>query len=125
MLAYFLGRSIKHIKTSSVSLKITQGDLPPWTKCSTFKGLQRVVADCLRFLKNANNKNKNSRLHGPLSRDEINSAHSTIIRKIQSDRLPEELNALTKKQDLDRKSSILCLNPFLDKGIVKVGGGGD
>ena len=112
----------EHIKPSSVSLKITQGDLPLWTKYSTFKGLQRVVAYYLRFLKNTNNKNKNSRLHGTLSRDELNSAHSTIIRNIQSDGLPEELNALTRKQDLDRKSSILCLHPFLDKGIVKVGG---
>ena len=41
----------------------------------------------------------------------------------QSETFPKELESLAKNNKIDSKSSFLKLNPFLDQGIIKVGGG--
>ncbi|XP_028168577.1 uncharacterized protein LOC114358739 isoform X3 [Ostrinia furnacalis] len=88
---------------------------------SNFNRLQRVLAYIKRFIYNL--KNKNSKLHGALSSDELNDSLMCLLRSAQREMFPEELNILESERSLPRKNRLISLTPFLDsEKVVRVGG---
>ncbi|XP_033231913.1 uncharacterized protein LOC117182907 [Belonocnema kinseyi] len=90
-------------------------------KYSSFDTLIRVMAFCMRFINNCRNKNKLDDTTS-LSIAEINSSKNKILQLLQRSAFAREFKHLSETRPLDPKSSLLCLNPFLDDGIIRVGG---
>ena len=101
---------------------ITQAGTNILTKYSKFSKLQRVFAYCLRFVNNVKTRDANSRHRGSLLPNEIKSASHIILKLTQSEAFSAEISALSKGRNVDKKISLFRLNPFLDKGLIKVGG---
>ncbi|XP_033213910.1 uncharacterized protein LOC117170976 [Belonocnema kinseyi] len=53
---------------------------------------------------------------------EINSSKKKILQLLQRSAFASEFEHLSENKPLDPKSSLLCLNLFLDDGIIRVGG---
>lgn len=86
---------------------------------SSLDKAKRVLAVCLRFAKNC----RGERMNGPITVREIRKATTALIRWAQSIDFAEEINQLSKGEEIHKKSSILALNPFLDEnGLLRVGG---
>lgn len=83
--------------------------------------MRRVAAYCLRFIHNCR-KPKNGRLIGSLAWHELNNALHTLIKLSQKECFSREIEDLEKSSNISSKSSLLCLAPFLDHGILRVGG---
>lgn len=90
-------------------------------KFSSFTRLQRVVAYCLRFKSNCLVPKSRRRI-GPLSSSELDTAVSALIRIVQQQAFAKELSDLQRVGSVNKGSRILSLSPFLDSGIIKVGG---
>lgn len=62
-------------------------------------------------------------LNGPLTVQEINQAITAIIKNCQSSTFPKELHSLRNNTQIDSKSRLITLHPFLDSnGVIRVGG---
>ncbi|XP_043471319.1 uncharacterized protein LOC122504323 [Leptopilina heterotoma] len=88
-------------------------------KFSSFRTLVRVIAYCLRFAHNAKGKDKQI---DELTKDELNLSLNRIVRLTQKRDFSKEISALSREEEIDSKSPIKSLNPFLDEGIIRVGG---
>ncbi|XP_033218065.1 uncharacterized protein LOC117173535 [Belonocnema kinseyi] len=113
------------INSSTLSCKLIQKKRPAnklLKRFSNFKRLKTVVAYCLRFINNCKNKDPTTRQTSDLSTSELNNAFHLIIKITQSEAFPNEVHLLLKNKIVDSKSSLSKLNPFLDQGIIKVGG---
>jgi len=89
---------------------------------STLTRIERVLAFCLRFISNSRSK-KAERVHSNLSIAEISRARQLIIEYIQGVYFAKEIKELKHQGQVNGKSSLLCLNPFLDsRGLIRVGG---
>jgi len=87
---------------------------------SSFKRLQRVIAYCCRFI---DLRVKGKIVRGPLTMSELEAAQLRILRMTQEEAFLSELANLKAKRELEKKSNLLPLNPFLDTdGLLKVGG---
>ena len=89
------------------------------TKFSSFNKIVRILAYVLRFIANLKCKTK---LNSNLTLDELEKALNMIIRDAQIECFSQEYNALLNNKDLAKNSKILGLNPFLQEGILRVGG---
>lgn len=99
----------------------TNRDLTVIEKFSSFTRMKRIIAYCLRFKNNASRNTTKAK--GPLTIAEISNAVTAIIKTCQAKEFPRELHSLTKQLQLDSKSKLLNLHPFLDSsGIIRVGG---
>ena len=88
-------------------------------KYSSLRTLNSVLAYVLRFIHNLIYKEK---LRGPLSDAELHASHYVVLKLTQMSAYPKEIHSLSKGENINQKSSLLSLNPFLDKGIIKIGG---
>ena len=88
-------------------------------KYSSLRTLHNVLAYVLRYIHNLQNKDK---LSGPLSDVELQLSHHTVLKLTQMSTFSKEIHSFSKGKAISRKSSLLSLNPFLHKGIIKVGG---
>ncbi|XP_029055232.2 uncharacterized protein LOC114882514 [Osmia bicornis bicornis] len=87
---------------------------------SSIDYLNRIVAYIFRFYYNI--KCKNKKTSGSLVISEIQEAHLRIIRLVQLESFPTELNNLENGKSVNRKSRLSNLNPFIDdKGLIRVG----
>ncbi|XP_018400787.1 PREDICTED: uncharacterized protein LOC108778179 [Cyphomyrmex costatus] len=77
----------------------------------------RVVAYCSRFLRRPAGITTHF-----VSHEEITAALQLMCRIVQQHSFPEEYKALSSNKSLGASSRILILNPFLDDGLIKVGG---
>lgn len=85
------------------------------TRCSTLTRAMRILCWILRW----RNHNKTSYF----TVKELNEAKQLIIRTVQNAEFFNDITQLTKQNQLDKKSTIAKLNPFLDKeGLLRVGG---
>ncbi|XP_072380613.1 uncharacterized protein [Diabrotica undecimpunctata] len=92
------------------------------TKISSFVKLQRIIAYVLRFINNYKCFPKR-RSFDNLSCEEIDNALKYIIRLVQNETFYNDLTHLKKHGNVDSKSKLLTLNPFIDKeNILRVGG---
>lgn len=90
---------------------------------SSLYKLQRVVAYCFRFCKNASKKNSVSREIGSLTVDELDHALTALLKVAQSQDFNRELAALKESQGLPKDSKLLALDPYLDeRQLIRVGG---
>lgn len=88
---------------------------------SSLTRLKRVIAYCFRFKDNARHITK--RISGPLTVQELDKALISAIKICQANEFYQELNNLRNKRQLDSKSKLLTLHPFLDSdSIIRVGG---
>ncbi|XP_018395611.1 PREDICTED: uncharacterized protein LOC108774097 [Cyphomyrmex costatus] len=77
----------------------------------------RVVAYCLRFLRRPAGITTHF-----VSHEETTAALQLMCRIVQQHSFLEEYKALSSNKSLNTSSGILTLNPFLDDGLIKVGG---
>ncbi|XP_071055491.1 uncharacterized protein [Onthophagus taurus] len=74
----------------------------------------RVLSYCRRF---------EAKEHGPLTVHEMNTILNAIIIEIQNRTFEMEIKSLRKNNQVDKKSKLSTLNPFIDKeGLLRVGG---
>lgn len=90
-------------------------------KYSDLQKLQCVVARVLRFTNNIKVK-KNERHYGPLNVMELRNAIEVLIRSVQKEHFPNEYINLQNNKAINLKSKILSLNPFIENGLLRVGG---
>lgn len=91
------------------------------SKYSCLNKLKRITTYCLRFINNTQPASK--KLYGPISVNELEIALTRLIKIAQSEVFFSEINDLMKDKPISTKSSLLTLNPFLDKDqILRVGG---
>ncbi|XP_076686036.1 uncharacterized protein LOC143378082 [Andrena cerasifolii] len=87
---------------------------------SSISYLERVVAYCIRFYKNALQLERNT---GPLATTEIQRANKIIIRCIQNKHFTQEVQDLGEQGFVRKESRIFSLTPFIDRDkIIRVGG---
>ena len=90
-------------------------------RCSSYSSLKLIFAYVLRFLHNIRNSVKKRR--GPITIIELEAASRILILSTQLVALSKEIQSLRNGVDLDRKSRLIPLKPFLDReGILRVGG---
>lgn len=95
-------------------------DFDIFNKYSSFTKLKKVTAQCLRFSNNC--KNSKYKIVGSLTQQELDNALYALIKLVQSHEYGEELNTLKNKLTISRKNKLLPLNPFIQNGIIRVGG---
>lgn len=88
---------------------------------SSYSKAIRVVAYCRRFMLNCRAKNTEKQT-GLLSISELRTAEGALIQWAQKNDFAEEMRSLEANQGLDPKSPIKALNPFLEKGVLRVRG---
>ncbi|UYV82753.1 hypothetical protein LAZ67_22000737 [Cordylochernes scorpioides] len=86
-------------------------------KYSSFTKLKRVTAWCLRFGTNYQRESK-GREYGCLTTAEMNRA----IVLVQCSEFLHEIQSLNDRIQLPNKNRILDLGPFLEEGLLRVGG---
>ncbi|XP_048477571.1 uncharacterized protein LOC125488609 [Plutella xylostella] len=73
-----------------------------------------------RFIHNS--RHPNNRIVGVLSVDEMRHALLELIRFAQTESFQMEYKLLKNSKQLPQTSNILCLKPFMENGIIRVGG---
>lgn len=92
------------------------------TRFSNYRSLTHVVAYCIRFVNNAKLP-KNSRNLGSLSQVEIDHAIDCLSRFVQSVSFAPDIEKLSRKGSVGKRSKIASLAPFLDdRRVLRVGG---
>lgn len=88
-------------------------------KYSSFDKLKRIIAYCLRMKGNPRDQCKPM----SLTPEELQGAELTISRMVQQDSFFQEYQALQQGKQLQSRSQLLTLNPFLDEDrVIRVGG---
>lgn len=108
----------KNIQTFSVTV---QQDTFPFEKYSNFIKLKRIIAYCLRFKHNCL-KPKDERNYGPIDENELKNSLNCLVKMAQRECFIDEFKVLSAGKSVDRKSRLLSLNPFIENGIIRVGG---
>ncbi|KAF5281722.1 hypothetical protein FQR65_LT14562 [Abscondita terminalis] len=90
----------------------------------SFKTILHVLAYVLRFISNQKLKGElsNKRELNALQPREVDKALNVLIKEAQKQCYSTEYNALVNKKSVPKGSKILCLNPFLQNDILRVGG---
>lgn len=76
----------------------------------------------IRFIHNISVKDKSNRRIGHLSIEEVRLAINSIVKIIQFNNFGEELRCLQSDKAILKTSKLTSLHPFLDNGIIRVGG---
>lgn len=119
----FKGQEILEKRTKTTALVISlSGSIDLLEKYSKLKKLQRIFAYCLRFINNLKIKDQGLRKSNSLSNDELHEALRVILKLVQAQAFSKEILSISKNKCVDSKSSLLNLNPFLEEGLLKVGG---
>lgn len=86
------------------------------SKFSWFSNLIKVIARCIR-----NCRKISSQQLGFLISDELDRAHTVLIKFVQQQSFAAELQVFKTNQVLPSKSKLKCLNPLLDTdNIIRV-----
>lgn len=88
-------------------------------RISSLYKMKRVIALCMRFYRCLKLKIKCT---DPITANELDEAEKIIIKIVQRETFHTEIESL-KTNALSKKSTIICLSPFLDSDqILRVGG---
>ncbi|KAL0840413.1 hypothetical protein ABMA28_015670 [Loxostege sticticalis] len=90
------------------------------SKWSSDSKLFHVFSYILRFLHNC--KNKNNKITGAISCEEQKQATYKLIKLTQRESFPNEYKLLQNNMELPKASGIQKLKPFLENGLIRVGG---
>ncbi|XP_075164230.1 uncharacterized protein LOC142236821 [Haematobia irritans] len=89
----------------------------------SFKRLQRIIGYIFRFMNNTRIPKHKRSPHISLTPKELDESLYVIIRRVQRSDFYDEIKQLQKSHEVDRRSCINALSPYLDsKGIIRVGG---
>ena len=110
---------MKAPSSSQLSFNLTISQWNLLEKYSSLTTLKRVVAYCLRFIHNAKGK---QRLQGALTVTELDLAINRVLQITQARDFSREIDRLTCGETINCKSPLLSLNPFMDQGLLRVGG---
>jgi len=91
------------------------------TKYSSWTKLIRITAYLTRFIHNTRQKGRD-RLIGPLSVTELKTARDVWIKIAQTEAFYDEVKSLKQGKSLSSHSKLITLSPFLEEGIIRVGG---
>ena len=112
---------MRNVQFPQMSMKVTLEEADFFQGFNSFNRLTRVIAYCRRFRHNANPNNP-FKFNGPLSEAELKMARDCIIKRAQGTAFATEIRCLSSNHNVDKGSKLVHLNPFLDEGILKVGG---
>ena len=90
-------------------------------RISSFDKIIRVMAYALRFIENAR-KPKLQRLTSGLTVEELKHSFVACAKLVQNETFANELQELAATKTVHKASSLRSLNPFLNKGLIRVGG---
>lgn len=115
---------LSELKPQTLSFVVTQSLVDVSNKFSSFKKLIRVMSYCFRFISNLRLKIKGLPIKvDSLSINELDHASQRILSFLQQECFVNEIKALSSDTPLDRKSRLLCLNPFIGEDrLLRVGG---
>ncbi|KAI8438475.1 hypothetical protein MSG28_010976 [Choristoneura fumiferana] len=107
--------------TSTVSSVELAPSIVDFDRFSKFKTLQRAFAYVQRFINNS--RPSRPKLTGVLTSQELTNSFHSLIKLAQQQLFHEEIQILHKNKQLNTKSHISSLTPFIDsQGILRVGG---
>lgn len=86
---------------------------------SSLKKTLRILAYVYRFINRIKLKKQ---VFGPLVPEEIEKALILIVKNVQIECFPQEYHNLRNNKIIHKSSKILSLNPFLQNGVMRVGG---
>ncbi|XP_011706173.1 PREDICTED: uncharacterized protein LOC105461373 [Wasmannia auropunctata] len=89
---------------------------------STLQRVLRIAAWCRRWLLALKSDRDETLKTRTLSADEIDQALLSLVRLVQARHYSGELEAVRKGKPLSTRSLLTKLNPFLEKGVLRVGG---
>ncbi|XP_018392969.1 PREDICTED: uncharacterized protein LOC108772023, partial [Cyphomyrmex costatus] len=99
---------------------------PSWdleTRYSSWPKLLRVTAYLYRFITRLRAPNKTKPHINTLLPEEIQKAKSHWLKRMQSDKFPKEIAALSKQRPLPKGSALSSLNPYYDEeGLLRIRG---
>lgn len=98
----------------------TKQSLIDFDRYSKLNLLQRSFAYVLRFINNC--KNRFNKHIGILQPEELSNSFKCLVRLSQAESFPKELVILGSNKQLNSKSTIISLSPYLDKDVIRVGG---
>ncbi|KAJ8917026.1 hypothetical protein NQ315_012944 [Exocentrus adspersus] len=120
----WLGNSVDEIpelRKQTLSVTLIQG-IFPFDTYSSLKKVKNVMAYCLRFISNMR-LTKSERAVGELTVNELDKSLEKLIWLAQHESFSEEYKLLTSNKNLNGKSALIRLSPFLDQnGLIRVGG---
>ena len=111
--SYETTEEIKKKKENIFLVTATKEDPPIISRFSSLKRAIRVVAYCQRFAKLCQKKKKAQTEY--LSWDEQISSLQTIIKIVQKDAFSSEIRCLKNNKQIENKSKLLTLKPFIDE----------
>ena len=88
---------------------------------SDYHKLLRITAYVQRFMSNAKGQ-ASIRTTGPLSVDELDKALILLIRHVQASSFAKEIQLLQNGSNLQTSTKLQSLTPFIQDGLVRVGG---
>ena len=98
---------------------------------SSWDSLRKAIAWMARFKKYMLSRSSNAQDHvprGPLTVPEVIDAEKDIVKVVQNEAFPKEIDAVNgtapgnRKKSLPRTSPVRDLNPYVTDGILRVGG---
>ncbi|XP_055604341.1 uncharacterized protein LOC129752591 [Uranotaenia lowii] len=112
---------IPELKMDVVVSPVVQFDeIPLLKKFESFRRLQRIIAYMLRFFKNSKEKLKSERSFAQYPTiSEMRDALITIVRMIQRESFATEITMI---ESGEVPKNLKTLSPFLENGILRVGG---
>ncbi|XP_039309934.1 uncharacterized protein LOC120358749 [Solenopsis invicta] len=118
-------QDIPEAKSVAIATATTEKGFNIFEQFSSLMKLLRVVSYIFRFYNKLKQRIKHTEASHVYSISPNEIAHSiqVLTRLIQQEYFSKELELLAKQQNLNKNSSILRLNPFIDEiGILRVGG---
>lgn len=93
------------------------------SKFSDYSHMVRVTAWILRYVHNRiQTRNQRELRTGSLFFFELLEAEKILAKQVQKEAFSKEISQLKKKQQIDSKSKLLSLNPYLKNDLLLVGG---
>ncbi|XP_055623539.1 uncharacterized protein LOC129766968 [Toxorhynchites rutilus septentrionalis] len=114
------------MKLAAVARQYDTPDEPSFIeRFSSFSKLLRIAAYCRRFIQRCRLKRRGIPVDSPsyLTAEELRNALLGLITVVQSETFKHEITLVRKNQLMNlNKSPIRSLNPFIQDGILRVGG---
>lgn len=105
--------------TVSVHIVMKFDEFPVLTKFESFRKTQRIVAYVLRFLSNCRKKKEDRVITPYPTIPELRGAMMKIVGAVQEQEFSREIDKIKAGENNHR---LVSLNPFLDNGLLRVGG---
>ncbi|XP_046567991.1 uncharacterized protein LOC124276394 [Haliotis rubra] len=93
-----------------------------WYRLKRAVVIYHRLLDILHSRKLQTNKSSGGRFNQPFTVQELDRAENVILKFIQLQHFDKEMDSSSKRGRVPKSSSVYRLDPFLDNGLLKVGG---